>query len=624
VQEARELKSFGKYRLIASLGAGGMAKVYLALMAGPAGFNKLLVIKILREDLEHLFGASAESVQMFWKEARLAARLSHPNIVQTHEVGEVKGHYFIAMEYLDGQPYSAVLSRLRKHEVSIAEHLRIVSDVARALHYSHTLRSYEGGSIGIVHRDVSPHNIIATYDGQVKLLDFGVATTDDPEHVTRVGVIKGKLDYIAPEQLRGEAIDGRADIFALGAVLWEALSGHRFGGGRKVSDALKVQSRLSGGERKLRDLRPTLPEELVSIVECAIALDPGERFADAATFADALDAYIVSMGERPSPQSLSAILTPVFEAERTKMTEIINTQLSAIKNAPPATESTLSRAASALIELDDETGDLPHIERDSDEGLISFLPEAPGERSSSLRAGFARAASSIPSAARMRSVAAAPRTRDTALLMVGTMAAGAALALLWPRSAPPDHAATVVAPQQQVDNPAAMGAADSLPDRAARAPDSVAPRVDPAAQLVLLEINVAPPSARLMVDGVSVQHPFSGQFRKDPSLHLVEAQADGYRTLKQFVKFERDQTLALALSRSSAARQASPSAAAVPARAAEAPAAAPRREAPANEPAPAPTKSAPRAVVPGADIDVVTPAAGADDIYQANPYRKQK
>jgi len=611
VQQARELKSFGKYRLIASLGAGGMAKVFLALMAGPAGFNKLLVIKVLREDLEQLFDGSAYSVQMFWKEARLAARLSHPNIVQVHEVGEFSKHYFIAMEYLDGQPYSSVLTRTRKLSISLAEHARIVSEVARALHYSHTLRSYEGGSIGIVHRDVSPQNIFATYDGQVKLLDFGVATTEDPDHITRVGVIKGKLDYIAPEQLRGDPIDGRADIFALGGVLWEALSGHRFGGGRKVPDALKVQARLAGSERKLRELCPALPEELLNIVECATALDPADRFADAATFADALDSYIASVGERPSPQSLSAILTPLFEKERALMNEVINTQLQSLKNAPPD-------------DLDEVTGNLPMIERQSDEGLTSYLPEPPREPSGSVRTHFSRAASSIPSAPHQ----AAPRKRDMFVLIVGTMAAGAALALSWPpwgASSAANERASLARHEVPAPSPAAAPAASGP---VARAPDSVAPRPEATPETVLLQVNVEPVTANLTVDGVSVAVPFSGKFRRDEALHLVEAAADGFRPIKQFVKFERDQTLSLALSAAfgrpgMAPRRVSPGATRTGSVERSEPAAAPNDVAPA---APAKAQSAPTrsAPVPGADIDLDTPKGGGDDIDQANPYRSQK
>jgi eukaryotic-like serine/threonine-protein kinase len=599
VQSARELKSFGKYRLIASLGSGGMAQVYLALMAGPAGFNKLLVLKVLRQDLGHLFGASADTVQMFWKEARLLARLSHPNIVQTHEVGEFNGHYFIAMEYLDGQPYSTALMRMRGTDVSLLEHLRVVSAVARALHYSHTLKSYDGEPTGIVHRDVSPHNIIITYDGQVKLLDYGVATSEDPDHETRVGVIKGKLDYIAPEQLRGDAIDGRADVFALGAVLWEALSGQRFGGGRRVSDALKVQVRLAGGERKLRALKPSLPEELTLIVERATALDAADRFQDAAAFADALDAYTVASGGRPSARTLSAVMEPLFESERMQMNEVINAQLQAVKTS------------SSTNEAGDVTGSLPQLGRKSEEGLISFIPDAPEAVEDLTRAGRG----GVPHAAGARSWAAsltAPQKHISLAVIGGMMLVGGALALLWhaQRDQPVGEAPAVELPAA-IPAPSAVAAA-----RSAQAPQTEAPRVDAEPALVLLEINVAPPTAHLTVDGAAVQSPFSGKFRKDASLHVVQAFADGFQSVKQLVKFEHDQTLALVLGRATgSARRA-----ALAASGGE-PLPLHREQAPALDAAPAARPSRP--IVPGADIDFAGPAAGGSDIDQTNPYRNK-
>ena len=286
-------QTLGKYEVIASLGQGGMATVYLALVAGPAGFNKLLVLKILREDV---LAGMEEGVNMFLDEARLSARLVHPNIVHTYEVGEHAGRYFIAMEYLNGQSYRVVQRRARAiGGVPIHEELRIIWETAAGLHYAHTLRGYNDEPLGVVHRDVSPQNVFITYDGQVKLLDFGIAKTSDAEHLTQVGIIKGKLDYIAPEQLRGEAVDGRADVFALGAMLWEAVTGKRFAGDRNViTDVTKVHLRISGGEANVRTVRPDIPEQLALIIDRATALKPRDRFPDAGAFADALDSYVQS------------------------------------------------------------------------------------------------------------------------------------------------------------------------------------------------------------------------------------------------------------------------------------------------------------------------------------------
>src|SRR3954451_1865397 len=154
--------SFGKYRLIASLGQGGMANVYLAVVLGPAGFNKLLVVKALREDV---LGNSEEFVHMFLDEARLSARLNHPNIVQTYEIGESDGRFFIAMEYLEGQPLRVAQRKLGPIGLPLEEELRIVAETARGLHYAHELKGLNGESLEVVHRDVSPQNVFLTYEG---------------------------------------------------------------------------------------------------------------------------------------------------------------------------------------------------------------------------------------------------------------------------------------------------------------------------------------------------------------------------------------------------------------------------------------------------------------------------
>src|SRR5262245_23884883 len=213
---------FGDYRLIASLGRGGMAEVFLATRTGMVGFHKLVVVKRLRSDLlEEVHAARYRALLL--DEARLAARLHHPNIVQTFEVGEHHGHPFMAMEYLDGQPLSSVLSKARRAArwVSTELALQIIADALAALAYAHDLADYDGSPLHIVHRDVSPQNIFWTYDGEIKLVDFGVAKFALKSMETEAGVVKGKLTYMAPEQARGAAVDRRADLFVVGILLWE-------------------------------------------------------------------------------------------------------------------------------------------------------------------------------------------------------------------------------------------------------------------------------------------------------------------------------------------------------------------------------------------------------------------
>src|SRR5215472_7080887 len=194
----QERPRLGRYELIAILGHGGMADVYLAVSRGPAGFNKLIVIKRLRPDL----AADPSFRDMFLDEARLAARLNHPNVVSTFEVGEEGSSIYLAMEYLEGQPLNLVVREASKKHVSLPEELyaRILADALMGLHYAHKLADYDGSPLRVVHRDVSPHNIFVTYDGQVKMLDFGIAKAESKATQTEVGVLKGKVAYMAPEQ----------------------------------------------------------------------------------------------------------------------------------------------------------------------------------------------------------------------------------------------------------------------------------------------------------------------------------------------------------------------------------------------------------------------------------------
>ena len=317
-------QAIGKYRLIAPIGRGGMAHIYLARMSGPSGFSKLFVMKVLRDELRE---GGEECVTMFLDEARLAARLSHPNIVQTYDVGEANGHYYIAMEYLEGQALRFVERRLGRHGFPEAQHLRVLAQTARALHHAHELKDYDGTPLQVVHRDVSPQNVFITYDGRVKLLDFGIAKADNAEHLTKVGVIKGKVDYIAPEQIRGEHVDRRADIFSLGVMLYEAITHVRFAGGSKVSEITKMHDRVTGKEPRVREVRDDVPGELEHICERALALDPRERTATALEFAEDLERYLVSHNLRPEPEQLASAMEPAFREERAQIARVVQQQM---------------------------------------------------------------------------------------------------------------------------------------------------------------------------------------------------------------------------------------------------------------------------------------------------------
>jgi eukaryotic-like serine/threonine-protein kinase len=211
-----------KYRLCARLGRGGQAEVFLALSSGPSGFHKLVALKCLPAEAFE----QPELVAMFLDEARLAARLNHPNVVHTYEAGVGDDACFIAMEFLEGQSLGRARACSGAAAFGCATWARVAADALAGLHYAHELCDYDGSPLGLVHRDVSPHNIFVTYDGQIKLVDFGVAKAALHRVRTETGAIKGKAGYMAPEQVLG-LVDRRADVYSLGVVLWELLAGRK-------------------------------------------------------------------------------------------------------------------------------------------------------------------------------------------------------------------------------------------------------------------------------------------------------------------------------------------------------------------------------------------------------------
>jgi serine/threonine protein kinase len=314
--------TLGKYRLIAELGRGGMSEVYLACAVGPAGFNKLTVIKQIKADLAE----DPDFVTMFLEEARLAARLSHPNVVQTNEVGQDHQRFFIAMEYLEGQPYSRILNRLgRDRGLPLGMSLRILCDVCAGLHHAHELTDYNGSPLEVVHRDVTPHNVFITYQGQVKIVDFGIAKAMNSSLETRTGVLKGKVGYMAPEQARGERVDRRADLFSVGVMLWEAAVGRRLWKG--LSEVAVLHRLLHGEIPRPREMRPDISDRLESIIMGALAVDRDHRYPSAAALAADLEELIDGPGMRTTVREIGALVAQAFADDRSKLRQIVDQQL---------------------------------------------------------------------------------------------------------------------------------------------------------------------------------------------------------------------------------------------------------------------------------------------------------
>jgi serine/threonine-protein kinase len=305
-----------------------MGTVFLAVAQGPGGFNKLKVIKHLNEHLamEDIF------LRMFLEEARLSAKLNHPNIVQTNEVGFDGEKYFIEMEYLDGQSYESIIRRAASASaaastggLSRVAHLFILSQVLDGLHYAHELDDHDGKPLKIVHRDVSPQNIFVTYDGAVKILDFGIAKAIDSSSETRTGMIKGKARYMAPEQATRAPLDRRTDIFPVGVMLWQAVTGKRHWGDLGELDILL---RLQAGQIvRARTANPEVPQRFDEICGRAMAARPEDRYPTAEAMQEELSACLEQTGERFGSKNLGRLVSTLFADRRASVKRTIELHL---------------------------------------------------------------------------------------------------------------------------------------------------------------------------------------------------------------------------------------------------------------------------------------------------------
>ncbi len=485
----RERTVFGKYRVLARLGRGGMGDVFLAVNIGPAGVSKLIVVKELREQLASM----PEARSMFLDEARVASRLNHPNVVQTYEVIEDGDSLYLTMEYLEGQPLQNIIRGPKRDLVPMVAQLQIVADTLAALHYAHELTDYDGTPLNVVHRDVSPHNILVTYEGATKLVDFGIAKAADAKTVTESGVFKGKVRFSSPEQIIGNAVDRRSDVFAAGAVLWEVLTGEQMWKG--VPDTKVLIELASGRIPRPRSVAPRVPEKLDAICTKAMAFEADARYATANEFREALLEYLRGAGE-PEVE-LGTVLASAFALERREMHGTIDAEIRAVREA--SSDSIRTRRVPVLS--------------------VPPLAAEGGSRGTEL--------------AHAQSFKLAPRGK-VVVPIAFLVCCALAIAIYATFPARPRPVASGLAPAVVL-----------------AAPPSSLPSAD---RPVHLRLSAQPESARFTIDGAAVAtNPYEGDAPADHAVHAIAARAEGYVPREIQEHFDRDVSLDVTLAASAPA-----------------------------------------------------------------------
>ena len=492
----------GKYSVIAELGRGGMATVFLAVAQGPGGFNKLQVVKRLRPAL----AVDPEFLQMFLEEARLSARINHPHVVQTNEVGFDGVYHYIAMEYLDGQALETILRRTneKKQPLPLSMHLRVLADCLAGLHAAHELTDFEGNPLNVVHRDVSPHNVMVTYDGQVKVLDFGIAKAADSSGDTRTGIMKGKCAYMAAEQFGGTKVDRRADVFAVGVMLWQCLTGARMWKG--LSDADIFQRLATGDIRKPTTVKPDIHPDLEAIVMRALALKPEDRFATAADFQNEIEKHLRSLGDQGTTRDVGKFISTLFADSRAALKTAIEQQMKA-----NATASELAKKHTAEVPLlwqlvPGATGEVPAA---SPSGA-SLVPAGgtPSGEFDAHRSG------SEPISMRGSAVPARRNDRLAIFAGIGVIALGVLVV-----------AATGAYRKHPVE-----------PLVTTPAPSAVVVTVAPQ---VMVSVKATPSQAKIFVDDVPLPtNPATSTFVKDGASHRLRVEAPGFQKKLEFITYD--------------------------------------------------------------------------------------
>jgi len=372
---------FGKYVLLNRIAVGGMAEIFLARQEGLEGFEKTICIKRIRPHLS----SQPNFVRMFLNEAKLAAQLNHPNIVTIYDLGRINDSYFIAMEYISGRDMSRIIPKAEKAEIPfpMIYALKIASNCCEGLYYAHTKTDAYGNPLHVVHRDITPENVLVGFNGTVKIVDFGIAKASTQLEQTRAGEIKGKLSYMSPEQAMGQQLDHRSDIFSLGAVMYEWVTGYKLFTGENEMAILK--SIIDGKIYPPSYFKEDVPEAVERILMKALEKDREARYQSAWEMQFDIDTYVAGSHFSPSNIHMSNFLKQIFDDEIEREKELL------VRSRDVVVEP-LPEPIDEVLELEDVGGRALTEKSDAFDvaaGRSPSLPTSIGRKGSSLEAEIA-------------------------------------------------------------------------------------------------------------------------------------------------------------------------------------------------------------------------------------------
>jgi serine/threonine-protein kinase len=525
------LRCYGRYILIERLGVGGMAEVFRALATGPGLFRRQVVIKRILPQFSH----ESRFIRMFMDEATISGRLQHPNIVQVHDFGEEDNAFFLVMEHVHGAVLMDILTRL-KHANRLMP-TNVVAEIGRqaclGLAHAHTLADADGTPLNIVHRDISPSNLMVSFAGAVKVLDFGIAKMVATMRLTETTgnhQFKGKAAYLAPEQVRGDQFDSQADIFALGIVLHEALTGKRLF--RTDSPSETAALIISKEIPKPSTLNKVVPPALDAIVMRALERDVRLRYQSATQMARALDAFLAD--RRFSSQALQQFMTELYEGETAEPPQPSDAEIQAVLD-----EAARERAESAPV-----PAPMPAMSSGPHSAPIAMSPE---QAVMVARGSASMTAAPEPPPQRMKPLRVAGLVVWALLLGLGVMA----LAMIWRRPAPLPAPARVAPPA-----PAPRAEAIPLPAPVPPPAEPVAARPAALVQLTVTSLPAGADVLRLPAKRVLGQTPLV--FSEPQGQRAVELQIGkaGFTPVALQIVPDGDHSLVVTLSPQTAAKKA--------------------------------------------------------------------